>query len=98
MKGGILTALEYEKQRMRISSDQILEQGTGRSSKQSAFSTPNTSFRETPISTEVVEKKISSSGRRRKSTSKLQRILANQTPIRKEPNLQDFLETFKIST
>ncbi|VDK62926.1 unnamed protein product [Onchocerca ochengi] len=80
MKGGILATLEYEKQRMRISSDQILRRGTGRSSKQ------------------IVEKKISSSGRRRKSTSKLQRILASQTPIRKEPSLQDFLEIFKIST
>uniref|UniRef100_A0A2K6VUW7 Uncharacterized protein n=1 Tax=Onchocerca volvulus TaxID=6282 RepID=A0A2K6VUW7_ONCVO len=98
MKGGILATLEYEKQRMRMSSDQILRRGTGRSSKQSAFSTPNISFRETPISNEIVEKKISSSGRRRKSTSKLQRILASQTPIRKEPSLQDFLEIFKIST
>ncbi|VDM11570.1 unnamed protein product [Wuchereria bancrofti] len=102
MKGGAfherLSIKECEKRDMHESFDQSLKRESRRSSVQSAFSTPRTSLRETPISSHVMERKISSSGRRRKQASKLQRILASQTPIRRETSLQDFLEAFKTNT
>ncbi|MCP9263242.1 hypothetical protein DINM_006579 [Dirofilaria immitis] len=88
MKAGTLVTVEYKKQRMQMSSDQILRRESQKFSGQSAFSSPFT---------EIVEKKISSSSRRRKLASKLQCILASQTPTRKETSLQDFLEVFKVN-
>ncbi|KAK6113235.1 hypothetical protein QQG55_50835 [Brugia pahangi] len=102
MKGGAfherLTIKECERRDINTSFDQSLREESRRSSVQSAFSTPRTSFRETPISRHVMERKISSSGRRRKLASKLQRVLASQTPIRRGTSLQDFLEVFKTNT
>ncbi|EFO27421.2 hypothetical protein LOAG_01057 [Loa loa] len=97
MKGGALATVEYKMRCMQTFFDQSLKRESRRFPVHSAFSSPGTSFQETPTSTQVMERKISSSGRRRKLTSKLQRILNSQTPVRRTTSLQGFLEAFKIS-
>ncbi|VBB33109.1 unnamed protein product [Acanthocheilonema viteae] len=98
MKGGALAVVDCKKQAMETSSDQSLKRESRRFSGQFAFSTPKTSSRQTPVSSQIAEKKISSSARRRKMASKLQLLLSSQTPIRKDTSLQAFLEAFKINT
>ncbi|CAG9537375.1 unnamed protein product [Cercopithifilaria johnstoni] len=98
MKGGALATVDYEKQGMQTSFDQRLRRESRGFSGQSTFSTPETSLPRTPISSQIAEKKISSSARRRKMASKLQLLLSSQTPTRKDTSLQGFLEAFKINT
>uniref|UniRef100_A0A915PRH1 Uncharacterized protein n=1 Tax=Setaria digitata TaxID=48799 RepID=A0A915PRH1_9BILA len=98
MKGGALATMNRRNKNALMSPDESLRQDSQTFSKQSAFSTSGTSFRGTPTISDRKVEKISSSARRRNFTSKLQRLLASQTPTRKESNLQGFLEAFKINT
>uniref|UniRef100_A0A0R3RX83 Uncharacterized protein n=1 Tax=Elaeophora elaphi TaxID=1147741 RepID=A0A0R3RX83_9BILA len=98
MKGGALAIRHYERESIEVSFDQSSRRESCGFSERSAFSTPGTSLPETPISNQITGKKISSSARRRKTASKLQRLLSSQTPIRKDTSLQGFLEAFKINT
>ncbi|VBB27573.1 unnamed protein product [Acanthocheilonema viteae] len=54
MKGGALAVVDCKKQAMETSSDQSLKRESRRFSGQFAFSTPKTSSRQTPVSSQLV--------------------------------------------